>query len=73
MNISTIFRIYLSHLEIYQRFFEYIYHILKYINDSTKDIDLMTKRKHHYTPVFPFSLYQLYIRSESFFLICFTS
>ncbi|OTY43135.1 hypothetical protein CBR58_10620 [Bacillus thuringiensis] len=73
MNISTIFSIYLSHLEIYQRFFQFIYHILKYINDSTKGIHLITKRKHHYTSVFPFSLYQLYIRSESFFLICFTS
>ncbi len=31
-----------SKLIIYQRFFKYIYHNLKYINDSTKDIDLPT-------------------------------
>ncbi|TXR74854.1 hypothetical protein DN400_15210 [Bacillus sp. AR8-1] len=30
---STIFQIYLSQLAIYQRFFEYIYHNLQYIND----------------------------------------
>ncbi|OOZ88839.1 hypothetical protein BHL25_07755 [Bacillus cereus] len=34
--ISTIFRIYLSQLKIYQRF-------LKYIDDSTRNIDLPTK------------------------------
>ncbi|OOZ97908.1 hypothetical protein BHL51_18065 [Bacillus cereus] len=27
---------------IYQRFFKYIYHNLKYINDSTKNINLPT-------------------------------
>ncbi|AZR78135.1 hypothetical protein CON18_16790 [Bacillus cereus] len=32
-NISTIFQIYLSQLTIYQRFFQYIYHNLQYIND----------------------------------------
>ncbi|OUA51652.1 hypothetical protein BK785_24865 [Bacillus thuringiensis serovar bolivia] len=32
-NISTIFSIYLSQLTIYQRFFQYIYHNLQYIND----------------------------------------
>ncbi|AFQ17273.1 hypothetical protein COD10_11940 [Bacillus thuringiensis] len=41
--ISTIFRIYLSKLTIYQRFLKYIYQNLQYINDSTRNIDLPTK------------------------------
>ncbi|PFQ80282.1 hypothetical protein COK26_16680 [Bacillus thuringiensis] len=42
-NISTIFRIYLSKLTIYQRFLKYIYQNSQYINDSTRNIDLQTK------------------------------
>ncbi|OWW07785.1 hypothetical protein BUE63_22165 [Bacillus sp. MB353a] len=30
-------------MKIYRRFFEYIYHNLKYIGDSTRNIDLPTK------------------------------
>ncbi|EJP84629.1 hypothetical protein FC677_12560 [Bacillus cereus] len=41
--ISTIFRIYLSKLTIYQRFLKYIYQNSQYINDSTRNIDLPTK------------------------------
>ncbi|PDZ47337.1 hypothetical protein C6359_12760 [Bacillus wiedmannii] len=41
--ISTIFRIYLSKPAIYQRFFKYIYRNSKYINDSTRNIDLPKK------------------------------
>ncbi|PEM05324.1 hypothetical protein CN602_06715 [Bacillus cereus] len=49
-NISTVFRIYLSQLAIYQRFFKYIYHNLQYINDSIKEIDLITKIYNNITP-----------------------
>ncbi|AVP48872.1 hypothetical protein C2I25_17270 [Bacillus cereus] len=49
-NISTIFRIYLSQLAIYQRFFKYIYHNLQYINDSIKDIDLTPKIDNNIPP-----------------------
>ncbi|OPA05615.1 hypothetical protein BHL31_24380 [Bacillus cereus] len=48
--IPTIFRIYLSQLAIYQRFFKYIYHNLQYINDSIKDIDLTTKIDNNIPP-----------------------
>ncbi|PFU61563.1 hypothetical protein COK85_10710 [Bacillus thuringiensis] len=41
--ISTIFKIYLSKLTIYQRFLKYIYQNSQYINDSTRNIDLQTK------------------------------
>ncbi|MBR9744591.1 hypothetical protein CWB32_11505 [Bacillus cereus] len=42
-NISTIFKIYLTQIQIYQRF-------LKYIDDSTRDIDLPTKFDNITTP-----------------------
>ncbi|PFF84718.1 hypothetical protein CN338_22825 [Bacillus cereus] len=42
-DISTIFQIYLSQLAIYQRFFKYIYHNSRYINDLTQNIDLPAK------------------------------
>jgi len=33
----------LQYMNLYQRFFKYIYHNSKYINDSTQNIDLPTK------------------------------
>ncbi|PGM64825.1 hypothetical protein CN947_06745 [Bacillus cereus] len=41
--ISAIFRIYRPQLEIYQRFLKFIDCNLKYISDSTRDIDLPKK------------------------------
>ncbi|PED44768.1 hypothetical protein CN433_01690 [Bacillus cereus] len=37
-------------MKLYQRFFEYIYHNLQYINDLIKDIDLTTKIDNNIPP-----------------------
>ncbi|PEX84808.1 hypothetical protein COJ50_13920 [Bacillus cereus] len=51
-------------MKLYQRFFEYIYHNLQYINDSTQNIDLPTRCDNSYKELFQNSspyIYSLYL------------